>query len=173
MTSSIRQAIRGWLAPAHRLSCSGRLWRSILAELRRRGANVRESGAFLLGHVENGRREVRAAAYYDDLDPHALDTGIIRFRGAAFGLLWDLCQRTSLAVVADVHTHPGTPGQSRADATHPMISQPGHFSLIVPAFARQGVRRADLGLYEYLGEHRWRNHSGATARDILYFGWWG
>ena len=173
MISSIRRAIRARLAPAHQLSCSERLWRAGLAELRRRGRGVRESGAFLLGTVHGGRRQIREFAYYDDLDPQALDTGIVRFRGPAFGQLWDLCEELDLDVVADVHTHPGGPWQSGTDADHPMIAKAGHFSLIVPNFAERAVSAAELGIYEYRGNHCWVDHGGRNAGKVLYIGWWG
>lgn len=112
-------------------------------------------------------------AYYDDLDPSALDTGIVRFRGSAFSGLWDLCEQLGLDVVADVHTHPGPPWQSGADAAHPMIGRAGHFSLIVPNFARRVYDASQLGVYEYGGNHRWRDWSGKNAEDIFYIGWWG
>ncbi|MEQ1854892.1 MAG: hypothetical protein ABL963_00380 [Longimicrobiales bacterium] len=134
---------------------------------------MRESGAFLLGTIHGGRRQIREVAYYDDLDPHALDTGIVRFRGSAFSQLWDLCDELSLDVVADVHTHPGPPWQSGADASHPMIAKAGHFSLIVPNFAERAVGAAQLGVYEYRGDHRWVDHCGPSADKIFYIGWFG
>jgi proteasome lid subunit RPN8/RPN11 len=173
MIFSIRRAIRARLAPRHKLSCTRSIWLAGLAELRRRGGGFRESGAFLLGHERAGRREIAEFAYYDDLDPHCLDTGIVRFRGSAFSLLWDLCEEHDLDVVADVHTHPGPPWQSGADADHPMVAQPGHFSLIVPDFAQRFVSANKLGIYEYRGSHRWTNHTGAGAEKVFYVGWWG
>src|SRR5439155_25402816 len=112
-----------FLAPDHRLACAPSLWNAGLAELHRRGAGQRESGAFLLGErvrqrgVE--RRRVQRFAYYDDLDPNSLDTGIVVFDGSGFGPLWQLCREARLEVVADVHTHPGVAGRSHADRRNP------------------------------------------------------
>ena len=44
-----------------------------------------------------------------------------------------------------------------------MIAQSGHVALIVPNFARS-FKMQDIGIYEYLGDHRWRDHS-----DERYF----
>ena len=47
------------------------------------------------------------------------------------------------------------------------IPGPGHLALILPLFARPPVRRWTIGLYEYLGEHRWRAHGGCRASRVL------
>ena len=115
---------------------------------------------------------MRRFAYFDDFDPHCLDSGIVVFDGAGFGPLWRLCRETGLAVVADVHTHPGIARQSDADRRHPMIATPGHIALIVPDFAARVPASVHLGLYEYAGGHQWRDHSGPMASRIFYIGRW-
>ena len=97
MTSWLRTAIRAAVAPSHRLRCRKGIWDEGLAELRRRGDGRRESGAFLLGRVEGDRRVVERFVYYDDVDPRALDTGIIR--PFAMGLATQLLGR-GVGVVA-------------------------------------------------------------------------
>jgi proteasome lid subunit RPN8/RPN11 len=98
------------------------LWFNLTRGLHRRGENERESGAFLLAH-DNDTKIVHFI-YYDDLDPHALDTGIVRFDGAGYVKLWKICQKDKLHVVADIHTHPTKwTGQSELDVMHPMIPQ--------------------------------------------------
>ena len=153
-----------------------RLWHAGVAELRRRGGGRRESGAFLLGDrvVRGGveRRRVRQLVYFDDLDPHCLDTGIVVFDGAGFGLLWQICRNTGFEVVADVHTHPCMARQSDADRRHPMVAMAGHFAIIVPNFATRVPASDELGLYEYAGAHQWHDHSGPAARRIFYTGRW-
>lgn len=173
----IRARVASLLAPDHRLSCASALWREGLAELRRRGAGPRESGAFLLGtrtgSGDGARARVVRFAYYDDLDPHCLDTGVVIFHALGFGPLWQLCRETGLYVVADVHTHPGIAQQSDADRRHPMIATSGHIALIVPDFAQRPVRCDDLGLYKYAGAHQWHNHSGDQGVRFFYTGMWG
>lgn len=174
MTFSIQATIRALAAPKHRLSCSTGLWRDGLAELGRRGAGRRESGAFLLGRHYGFRRTVERFVFYDDLDPHCLDQGIVVFDGAGFGPLWALCRETGLRVVADVHSHgSGHARQSSLDRDNPMVAHAGHVALIVPDFARRVVAPAQLGVYEYLGEHRWRDQSGPGAGRFFYLGMWG
>jgi proteasome lid subunit RPN8/RPN11 len=141
------------------LSMSRRLWRQLIGDLRARGAGRRESGAFLLATPDS--RRVAAHICYDDLDPSALDTGIIVFHGAGYARLWQICEERQLRVVADVHTHPGDwTGQSYADATHPMVGTPGHIALIVPNFAKgNSFSLGGVGIYRYRGNHQWQDSS--------------
>jgi proteasome lid subunit RPN8/RPN11 len=145
------------------------LWDELLRELAIRGGGVRESGAFLLGPtpVDGSPRRAVAAVYYDDLDPASL-TGGISFSGSAYGRLWDACDERGLAVVADVHTHPGpSVGQSSTDRAHPMLAQRGHVALIVPHFAQEPVRPEQVGVHEYLGDGEWRSTHGREAHVAL------
>lgn len=173
MNFSIRTTIRGLVAPKHRLSCSSKLWKEGLAELCRRGDGIRESGAFLLGSRQGERRAITCFLYYNDLDPGCLDTGIVVFDGAGYGPLWQLCREAGLVVVADIHTHPGTARQSPTDRQNPMVAVSGHIALIIPEFARRTIRLRDLGIYEYLGEHQWQDHSGVGSETFFYIGRWG
>jgi hypothetical protein len=59
-----------------------RTWRRMCGELRRRGEERRESGAFLLAPADETsgrgtRGTVTAVVYYDDLDAHCLTGGNI------------------------------------------------------------------------------------------------
>ena len=159
MSFSIAATISRWLAPQRELSCSWLLWRRLTASLRERGQNAsRESGAFFLGyHEPGGAARIVDFVLYDDLDPHSLDTGIIRFDGKYFGTLWAICRERNLTVVADVHVHPGGSGQSQSDRAYPMVSQAGHLALILPtdqivhnmhqAYERAVVGGSSLGLF--------------------------
>ena len=173
MSFSIRATIRAFAAPDHRLACSFRVWRALLSDLRRRGGGRSESGAFLLGEVDRGRRRISRVVYYDDLDPHSLDTGIVVFDGRGYGPLWAICRESGLTVVADVHTHGGVACQSASDRCNPMIATPGHVAIIVPSFARGNIEFSDLGIYEYKGAHRWQDCSGRKASSYFYVGFWG
>ncbi len=150
------------------------VWIRLVFDLRRRGAGRRESGAFLLGVRGRSRDTVKAFASYDDLDPHALDSGIVVMDGSAYAALWKQCRERCLDVLADVHTHAGPgPRQSEADRTNPMISEPGHVALILPRFAGTwGWKFHDVAIYEYAGNYRWHDWSGARRRDRVRFCVW-
>jgi hypothetical protein len=140
---------------AARLEIGQAFWFGLMWGLRERGGGCRESGAFLLG-PPNGAR-VTESAYYDDLDPDALNAGHIQLGGRAYVPLSDICKQRRLAVKADIHTHPGAwTGQSPSDQKHPMMPCPGHIALIVPNFAK-GNRfiLGGVGAYLYHGEGRW------------------
>jgi hypothetical protein len=138
------------------LSCKRTIWERLLADLRERGHfGRRESGAFLLGAQQPGSAEIAQAVLYDDLDPHSLDRGIVRFDGRYYGALWDRCRRSNLMVVADIHTHPFGPQQSPSDGAHPMVASDGHIALIVPFFAMRGVGIETIGMYRYRGAAGW------------------
>jgi proteasome lid subunit RPN8/RPN11 len=138
-------------------------WFALMRELHKRGGNKRESGAFLLGRDENPK--IIRPVYYDDLDPHSLDLGYVNFDGAGFVKLWKICAEEKLRVVADVHTHPTQwIEQSPSDKDNPMIAQKGHVALIVPNYARRlRFSLRGVGIYEYLGEGRWRTHANRSG----------
>jgi proteasome lid subunit RPN8/RPN11 len=172
MSFSIRAITRVLVAPRHRISCARSLWMRILAELARRGEGRHEAGAFLLGPTGAGRRRVCDVIYYDELEADAYSTGVCILHGEAFAKLWGQCRQKRLTVVGDVHTHQGLATQSEADRTNPMIARSGHVAVIVPNFARGRFKHRKLGIYEYRGEHEWRDHSGARARRFFYAGLW-
>jgi proteasome lid subunit RPN8/RPN11 len=151
-----------------RLFVPGKAWLEGLSELHRRGRDTHESGAFLLGAAAS--RSVTMWVYYDDLDPAAYSSGVCVLYGEAFERLWSICRSAGLKVLADVHTHPGSPVQSSSDRKNPMIAVAGHLALIVPNFATGPHWRHRLGLYRYEGEHRWTNLSGWGARRELKTG---
>lgn len=172
MNFSIAAIINQLLAPQRELSCSWFLWRRLTARLRERGrGESRESGAFLLGYADaNGAARISDFVLYDDLDPHSLDTGIIRFDGKYFGRLWAICRERGLTVVADVHVHPGDSGQSNSDRACPMVSQAGHIALILPRFARKPIQHGDIGIYRYLGGGAWQPVPSVQRRQFFNIG---
>jgi hypothetical protein len=143
------------------------VWCRLIYELKRRGAGRRESGAFLLGN--HGTRRATHFICYDDLDPTALDTGIIVFHGQGFVPLWEVCRARKMRVLADVHTHPTEwTGQSESDRTHPMIAQRGHVALIVPHLAQGRFQSLKgVGIHEYCGDHRWNAWGPKTGKVRL------
>jgi hypothetical protein len=171
MNFSIAQIIRRLSSPRHELSCSWWVWQRLLGKLRERGQNAsRESGAFLLGRRDGNTAQIVDFVLYDDLDPQALDSGIVRFDGRYFGELWTICRRRQLHVVADVHVHPGSSGQSDSDRAHPMISRAGHIALILPDFAQSPVRKQRIGIYRYLGNKAWSAVPVAARNQFLHIG---
>jgi hypothetical protein len=153
--------------PEPTLRLSRILWTDMTGELHRRTDGVHESGVFLLGQRSGSERHVTAMIYYDELDPHTYDTGVCVLEGDAFGRLWQWCTALGLSVIADAHVHPLGAGQSRADRENPMIARPGHLALILPDMAEPPVRLSSIGLYEYLGDHRWRAHGGHNIARVL------
>jgi proteasome lid subunit RPN8/RPN11 len=170
MTYSNQETIEASAAEPARLLCSAIIWREGVAELRRRTEGYHESGAFLIGKKEGSRRRILKFAYYDDLDPHSLDTGIVIFDGAGYGPLWEICRSEKLTVVADIHVHPGIARQSPSDRTNPMISNKGHVALIAPDFAAGPCLAADLGVYEYVGGYEWIYRRGTSAEEFFHIG---
>ncbi len=163
--------MRRLFAPQHELSCSWFVWRRLKAKLRERGRRCRgENGAFLFGHREGESTRIVDFVLYDDLDPYALDSGIVRFDGRYFRDLWAICNSRGLTVVADVHVHPGQSGQSDSDRNHPMISQAGHIALILPRFATGAQPRRGIGIYRYLGGKKWETVQPSARRQFFHIG---
>lgn len=136
-------------------------WRCLVRELKRRGNGERETGAFLLGCVNGHTSRVEAVLYYDDLDPAALETGMVTFHGAGYAALYDHCRQHKLDVIADIHTHPGRDvRQSGIDRRKPMLPTPGHTAMIAPRYGDTSPwSLKEVGVYEYLGHFQWRTHS--------------
>ena len=172
MTFSMKATIRAWWAPEHRLSCSRKRWRQIVAELERRGGRRHEAGVFLLGCEGGNRLEVVEAIFYDDLDPQAYATGVCVLHGDAFAKLWAACRAKKVSVIADVHTHPAGGFQSFSDKTNPMVARQGHIAIIVPDFARWPIVENRMGIYEYRGDHEWIDRSTARCPNFFYTGFW-
>lgn len=100
---------------------------------------------------------------YDDLDPEAYQSGAIAFHAVGHAALWEYCRKKKLQVLADVHTHPGqSVRQSPIDQRNPMIPMQGHTAMIIPKFARTPWwSLAAVGVYEYLGDFKWRTHDAS------------
>ncbi len=153
--------------PAPLLELPATLWAEMMAHLRAQGAGVRESGAFLLGHKTDAGRVVQSFMPYEQLQPDAFSNDYVSLKADSFAKLWEFCRTTDMTVVADVHTHPFGPGQSRSDRTNPMVALKGHIALIVPRFAKGNPSPRDLGLYVYQGNHQWLSHSGSAAGHLV------
>lgn len=173
MIAYIRRAISAIIAPQARLRLNSRFFDSIVAEIHRRGDEKRESGAFLLGSIErDGSRIADDVVYYEDVDPRCTRYGAIALESAAFAEVWRIASERGKQVVADLHSHPGRAEQSAIDMAHPAVALAGHVALIVPDFGRRGGSRSGLGVFEYLGGHKWRTIDAPTQRRYLDLGWW-
>ncbi|MGB8411830.1 MAG: hypothetical protein WCE23_03295 [Candidatus Binatus sp.] len=171
MASLLRTLLRAAKGQHPKLVCSSKIWKTSADELRRRAAGKRESGAFLLGAANGDYRRVRQFLFYDDVDPTCFVNGIVEFDGAKFGIVWQKCRDLNMTVVADVHVHPCGFGQSPSDRDNPMIPSIGHLALILPDYARRPGMPGGIGIYEYLGSRRWRDHS-RHGEEIFHVGWW-
>jgi hypothetical protein len=164
---SLLNTLLGWLGLAPpRLRCRRAVWNAGVIELERRTlSGRRESGAYLLGSRQpDGSRDISEFVFYDDIDPKALDTGIVTIRQTALPRLSEVCRARGLGVVADVHVHPHGYGQSESDQANPVIPRVGHLALILPNFARGRPLPGSIGMYEFLGNGEWASHSGKGAR---------
>lgn len=158
----------GWLrGPSPALVCDASLWAGGVRELGRRTLNrSRESGAFLLGSDDGRGKRILEFVFYDDIDPHALDTGIVVFAGNRLPVLWEHCRARGYRVVADIHVHPGGYGQSASDRADPVMPRAGHIALILPHFADRQTLPGSIGMYEYLGNGDWRDR---TREGEIFF----
>lgn len=154
-------------SPPKMLRFAPGIWRLLMRDLRMRGRGCSESGAFLLARRNDPERVVREWLAYDDLDPAALNRDYIRLESAAFSRLWEWCDQQHLQVIADVHTHPFGPEQSRSDRAFPMISVTGHIALIVPRFAQGEPKTTDVSYSVYRGNGNWTTALGEAAASKI------
>lgn len=170
MASLISTLARIVFGPPPELICSREVWQAGVDELRRRTYSYREAGAFLLGR-HGKRRVIEEFVFYDDIDPDALSTGIVEIDGRRLGTLWAHCRSKGLSVVADVHVHPGSHGQSDSDQANPIIAEVGHVAVILPDFAAGATNPGGIGVHQYLGNKRWRDRSRERPNPF-HVGWW-
>jgi proteasome lid subunit RPN8/RPN11 len=134
------------------------VWARLVRALERKGRGRNESGAFLLGRKGKEPRRVVGFLCYDDLDPHAYDTGAITFHAIGYEALWRHCKERGFEVLCDAHTHPGADvRQSSIDQKNPMIPITGHTAIVVPHFGRSSMwSLGGVGIYEYCGSQKWQ-----------------
>ena len=51
-----------------------------------------------------------------------------------------------------------------------MIAQRGHIGILVPNYARKVYKARDLGVYEYEGNHRWKEFTSQKAAIYFFIG---
>jgi len=142
------------------------LWRALMHDLWRCGAELRETGAFLVV-PRQGPDVVQRWIPYDELDGSSLRRAYVRLEPCAFSRLWEVCSTSNLRIVGDIHTHPHAPVQSESDREHPMISIPGHVALIAPRFACGVITPADVSFNVYRGAGRWLSFLGHHAAALI------
>jgi hypothetical protein len=166
---SFLNKLLGWLlGPPPRLRCAQAIWQAGVLELARRTlGGQRESGAYLLGvDLPAGGQRILEFVFYDDIDPRALETGVVTIRQTALPRLWALCRERGYGVVADIHVHPGGYGQSSSDMANPVMPRAGHVAMILPNFAQARCEPGGIGIYEFLGASRWADRSAEGARYV-------
>lgn len=150
------------------------IWFGLVGNLSRRGHGRRESGAFLLGRGDIKHRRVVDYICYDDLDPHALDQGIVVFRGEGFSKLWALCAMRKLQVLADIHTHPGRDvRQSSIDQAHAMVPVSGHVAMIAPCFGNTSRWSLnEVGIHRLEDGGRWTQFHARDRNAPIRLCYW-
>jgi proteasome lid subunit RPN8/RPN11 len=153
------------LAAKHPIKIARWTWGRLVRELSRRGRGQRESGAFLVGRRGDTTRKIDHFICYDDLDPGALQHGIVTLHAAGMSALWDRCRAQSLEVLADVHTHPDRDTrQSGTDRQYPMVPVAGHVAMILPHFGDTSVwSMSGVGIHVFEGGGRWTSYRGGVA----------
>lgn len=152
---------------AHLLELPADIWSDLIQHLRKQGAGVRESGAFLLGQKGGTTRTVTRFLPYEQLQADALHDDYVALTASSFAKLWDVCRKQGLSVVGDVHTHRLGVQQSRSDRANPMVALGGHIAFIVPQFAQNAVQLRDLGMYVYRGNHQWTAYIGSDVERLV------
>lgn len=149
-------------------------WMGLVRDLRKRGQGCRESGAFLLGKVDSADRRVESFICYDDLDPQALEDGIIVFHACGFSALWELCSKRGLEVLVDVHTHPTADvRQSDVDKEYPMLPVMGHIALILPRYGKTSKwSLSGVGVNVYQGARQWSSTRGDAPQSPIQLCIW-
>ncbi|MBB4373762.1 proteasome lid subunit RPN8/RPN11 [Bradyrhizobium sp. cir1] len=150
------------------------LWANVIRDLRRRGGGVRESGAFLLGRLDNDHPRVTSYLCYDDVDADAYQLGAIAFHASGCAALWQYCREHQVQLLIDVHTHPGQDvRQSYIDIRNPTLPVVGHTAMIVPYFANTSWwSLKQIGVYEYRGGFNWRTHLAAARNRRVKLSLW-
>lgn len=144
------------------------LWLELTGHLNRASAGSQESGAFLLGSIDDaGGRNAASFVPYDQLDVAALHEQAVRVRTAAFSRLYDICGQRGQRVIADIHAHPRSAWPSGIDKANPMMAVAGHMALIVPNYASLPVRLELMTVNIYLGPGQWFTASGRDVNKHL------
>lgn len=136
------------------------------AQLREAGRNGAERFVLWSGVIESTRFQVRTA-HVPPQTAYRLPEGLcVRVEGPELHRLnvWLYENHELLAV--QVHAHPTDAYHSETDDTYPIVTTRGGLSVVVPDFARTGLRGAGTALYR-LSSSGWDEISPTIARTLL------
>lgn len=84
--------------------------------------------------------------------------------------LHEYLYRERKAVIAQLHTHPGSAFHSPTDDHWPMIHSRGFLSIVVPFLCSNGFDRlAGFFVCRYLGDAQWEDISISNVRELFHF----
>lgn len=136
--------------------------------LREAGRKHAECFVLWSGTVEDNSFFVRAVHVPAQTAYHLNDGVCVRVEGPELHRLnvWLFEHEQQLGV--QVHSHPTEAFHSSTDDAYPIVTVRGGLSLVVPDFARAGLRGGGLATYR-LGSRRWDELSPDEAGRLLLF----
>ena len=153
------ESIRQFVVPGHLCDATDRL-------LREAGLDGDERFVLWSGVVSDDRLLVRTSHSPEQM-AYRLASGLcVRVGTDELHRLnvWLYENHERLAI--QVHSHPTEAFHSDTDDAYPMVTTLGGLSLVVPDFARHGVRGPSTALYR-LSSEGWQRLSKAQARRVL------
>lgn len=154
------------LAEIKRFVVSDRIVRSTNEALREAGIDRYERFVLWTGVLEGDNFKVRTAHVPTQTAYRTSEGVCVRVDGDALHRLnrWQYAHGESLGV--QVHTHPEAAYHSDTDETYPIVTELGGLSVVVPEFARKGLRGGGIMAYR-LGRDGWDELSGADTESVL------
>ncbi len=152
-------AIRKFVVPAD--LCDESDW-----QLREAGLDGNERFVLWSGVIHDDRFLVRTV-HAPRQTAYRRSTGLcVRVEGDELHRLNVWLYENGERLAVQVHTHSGEAYHSETDDSYPMVTTLGGLSLVVPDFARYGVRDPDTALYR-LSRTGWKALSSDNVRRIL------
>lgn len=135
-------------------------------QLREAGLDGNERFVLWSGKVRGDQLLVRTM-HSPRQSAYKLSTGLcVRVDGDELHRLNIWLYQNNERLAVQVHTHPTDAFHSDTDDAYPMVTTIGGLSLVVPDFARYGVRGPKTALYQ-LSSRGWEELSPAAALRIL------
>ena len=136
------------------------------AALRSAGARHLEAFVLWTGVTEGDAFEVRAARVPEQT-AYRLESGLcVRVDGAELHRLNTWLYENAQELGAQVHTHPTDAYHSDTDDSFPIVTVRGGLSIVVPNFARRGLRGPGVAAYR-LSDAGWDELSAASRDQLL------